>query len=93
MPVLRVILSQGAENAEKAGKPEMEVPADFVTRYAPIVKGVRGLCGCILKEAVKRWGPGAVTHPQAEVAALSQELVQSGVCHLPDFAVPAPPKK
>jgi hypothetical protein len=56
-------------------------------------KGVRGLCGCILKEAVKRWGPGAVTHPQEEVAALTQELVKSGVCHLPDFAVPAPPKK
>src|SRR4051794_19166133 len=53
---------------EKAGKPEMAVPADFVTRFAPIVKGVRGLCGCILKEAVKRWGPGAVTHPQEEVA-------------------------
>jgi hypothetical protein len=71
----------------------MAVPADFVTRYAPIVKGVRGLCGCILKEAVKRWGPGAVTHPQEEVAALTQELLKAGVCHLPDFAVPAPPKK
>lgn len=78
---------------EKAGNPKMAVPADFVTRYAPVVKGVRGLCGCILKEAVKRWGPGAVTHPQAEVATLSQELVSSGACPLPDMAAPAAPKK
>lgn len=77
---------------EKAGKPDMAVPDDFVTRYAPVVKGVRGLCNCLLKEAVKRWGPGAMAHPQEEFAALTQELVKSGACPLPNMAAPAPPK-
>ncbi len=79
---------------EKLGKPTMAVPADFLTRFAPIIPKVRDLCECVLKEAMKRWGPGAVLTRQKEVPALTQELVKAGVCHyLPGFAAPAPPKK
>jgi len=74
---------------EKAGNPTMPVPTDFVTRYAPVVKGARAFCSCVLKEAVKRSGPTALHYQQG----LAQELLKSGVCQLPDFAVPAPPKK
>jgi hypothetical protein len=72
-----------AEAKKKAGISESGVPAELVDRAKPLIEQARGLCGCIVQRAFKKWGVGAAANEQFE--AFAQDLIEKGVCPMPDL--------